>query len=68
MKTAIDFENKLVEYGTILREYDEVEALCQAAGWKSNRLYARLEEIGQRRDRVAVPLLTLMRQFAKEIS
>jgi len=67
MKTTIDFETKLIEYGTILREYDEVEALCRADGWKSRKLYARLDEIGRRRDSVAVPLLTLMRRLAKEI-
>ena len=67
MKTAIDFETKLIEYGTILREYDEVEALCRADGWKSRKLYDRLDEIALRRDRVSVPLLTLMRRLAKEI-
>lgn len=67
MKTAIDFETKLIEYGTILREYDEVEALCRADGWKNNRLRARLDEIARRLDRVFGPLTTSMRRLAKEI-
>jgi transposase InsO family protein len=67
MKSAINFEAKLIEYGTILREYDEVEALCKANGWNDNRLYARLDEIGRRRDAVVGPLNTLMKQLAKEI-
>ena len=68
MKTAIDFEAKMIEYGTILKEYDEVEELCRANGWNDSRLVNRLDEIGRRRDRVAVPLLTLMRRLAKEIA
>lgn len=68
MKTAIEFENKLVEYGTILKEYDEVEELCRANGWNDGRLVNRLDEIARRRDAVSVPLITLMRQLAKEIA
>jgi len=68
MKSAIAFEEKLIEYGTILREYDEVEALCKADGWKSNKLYNRLDEIGRRRDAVVGPLNTLMKRLAKEIA
>ena len=67
MKTAIDFETKLIEYGTILREYDEVEALCRADGWNNRRLIARLDEIARSIDRVAGPLNTVMRRLAKEI-
>lgn len=66
MKSAINFEAKMVEYGTILREYDAVEALCKADGWNSNRLYNRLEEIAQRRDAMIGPLNTLMKRLAKE--
>jgi hypothetical protein len=68
MKNAINFEAKMIEYGMILREYDEVEALCKADGWNSNKLYNRLEEIAQRRDAVVGPLNTLMKKFAKEIA
>lgn len=68
MKNAISFEAKLVEYGTILREYDEVEALCKANGWNSNRLYNRLEAIAVRRDAVVGPLNTLLKQLAKEVA
>lgn len=67
MKTAIDFEAKLIEYGTILREYDEIEALCRADGWNSIRLQARLDETARRLDRVFGPLTTSMRRLAKEI-
>ena len=67
MNSAIDFETKLIEYGTILREYDEVEALCQADGWNSIRLRARLDETARRLDRVFGPLTTSMRRLAKEI-
>jgi len=68
MKNAINFEAKMVEYGMILREYDAIEALCKADGWKSNKLYARLEEVERRRDAVVGPLNTLMKKFAKEIA
>lgn len=68
MKTAIDFEARMIEYGTILREYDEVEALCRAAGWKDSKLSARLDEIGRDIDRVAGALNTVMRRLAKEIA
>jgi tetrahydromethanopterin S-methyltransferase subunit G len=68
MKNAIDFEAKLVEYGTVLREYDEVEALCIADDWKSRKLINRLEEIERRRDNVVGPLNTLMKKLAKEIA
>ena len=32
MNTAIKFEVAMKEYGVILREYDETEALCKADG------------------------------------
>ena len=66
MNTAIKFEVAMKEYGVILREYDETEALCKADGWKSKKLYTRLDEIGRKRDAAAVPLLTLLRKLAKE--
>lgn len=67
MSSVITFEARLIEYGAILREYDEVEALCKADGWKSNKLYNRLDAIARRRDAVIGPLNTLMKKFAKEI-
>lgn len=68
MKTAIDFETKLIEYGTILREYDEVEALCRSTSWKDKKLNDRLDKIAKRVDAVAGPLNTVMRRLAKEIA
>jgi hypothetical protein len=68
MKSAINFEAKLIEYGAILREYDEVEALCIADDWKSRKLITRLEEIERRRDNVVGPLNTLMKRLAREVA
>lgn len=67
MKNIVNFETKLIEYGIILREYDEVEALCKEAGWTNNALNNRLTEVSRRLDRVTGPLNTLMKKLAKEI-
>ena len=67
-KVYENFEAKLIEYGVILREYDEVEALCIADGWKSRKLINRLEEIERRRDNVFGPLNTLMKRLAREVA
>jgi hypothetical protein len=68
MKSAINFEAKLIEYGTILREYDSLEKLCIADGWNKNKLYNRLEEVAHRRDAMVGPLNTLMKKLAKDLA
>lgn len=68
MKNAINFEAKLIEYGAILREYDALEGLCKADGWKSNKLYNRLDEVAKRRDAMVGPLNTLMKKLAKDLA
>lgn len=65
---AAKFESKLVEYGVLLREYDEVEALCKASSWNDRKLNDRLDEIARSIDKVFGPLNTLMRKLAKEIA
>jgi hypothetical protein len=65
MKIAEEFDNKLVQYGMILREYDEVEALCIADDWKNRKLINRLEEIERRRDNIIGPLNTILKRLAR---
>ena len=46
MKTATNFEANMIEYGNLLRNYDEIDAMCKAYGSKNDFLYKRLNEIG----------------------
>lgn len=66
MSAAAKFEEKLVEYSLILREYDAIETLCKEAGWNDRKLNARLDEVARRVDSVYGPLTTLLRKLAKE--
>ena len=68
MKTAIDFETKLVIYGALLREYHEVQALCEADFWKDKKLSARLDAIAAKLDKVYGPMITAMNRLAKEMA
>ena len=68
MKTAIAFETKLVEYATVIREYDAAEAACKANGWKSKKLIDRLEEIEAKEAKLRGPLHTALGRLAREIA
>lgn len=68
MKTAIDFETKLIEYGTALREYEMAEKLWRSKRMVDGVLYERMDAAEAKVHVLHRALVISMGALAREIA